>query len=359
MYENLSAYQFIYYNQGFGVIVFLYFCIKIIIQTMFSNFHLLATLITTSLILTSCSSSKQVQNEAIKIDSSLISDELIIVPDTFVLPDMPEELTDSDSRAKYLVMHYWDKFNFSDDNLISKPEITEQAFVDYINILYYVSFAQAEESLISTLKQAEKNKKMYLHFADLFDKYYYEPNSPFRNEEFYIPVLYELVSNKTLSKDEKSKYNFQLEMTKRNRVGNTATDFSYTLNTGESNKMSSIKSEYLIILFSNPDCSTCAAITKELSESEIINKAFALNNATRTMISILTIYPDGNIEEWRSHLSSLPSNWINGYDKDMTITKQKLYDIKAIPTIYLLDKNKKVILKDTSLETIESFFEIP
>ncbi|HBK95202.1 MAG TPA: DUF5106 domain-containing protein, partial [Porphyromonadaceae bacterium] len=42
-----------------------------------------------------------------------------------------------------------------------------------------------------------------------------------------------------------------------------------------------------------------------------------------------------------------------------TITKQKLYDIKAIPTLYLLDKDKKVILKDTSIEAIESFFAKP
>ena len=36
----------------------------------------------------------------------------------------------------------------------------------------------------------------------------------------------------------------------------------------------------------------------------------------------------------------------------------RLYDIKAIPTIYLLDSDKKVILKDCSLEAVESFFSV-
>ena len=77
------------------------------------------------------------------------------------------------------------------------------------------------------------------------------------------------------------------------------------------------------------------------------------------MIAILTVYPDADIDEWRSHLPQMPAIWIHSYDKETTITKQKLYDIKAIPTLYLLDKDKKVILKDTSIEAIEAFFAKP
>ena len=148
-------------------------------------------------------------------------------------------------------------------------------------------------------------------------------------------------------------------MTKKNRVGNAATDFTYSLKSGESKKMSSIKSEYMILMFSNPDCSTCAEIIEAITKSEIINNVISMNNPTRTMLSILNIYIDQDLSDWENNYHRLPADWINAYDKGATITKQKLYDVKAIPTLYLLDKNKKVILKDTSLDTIESFFEIP
>lgn len=298
------------------------------------------------------------QSDSINVGSELLTDD-IIIPDTFVLPDMPSDLTDTDARAEYLVMHYWDKFDFDDEKLISMPEVTEQAFVDYINILYYVPFAKAEESLKFTLSRAEQNSKMYEYFGTLFEKYYYEANSPFMNEEFYIPVLKELVSSKLLNDSDKSRYSFQLDMSMKNRVGSSATDFTFTLSSGVSRKLSSVKSEYLILMFSNPDCSTCAAVTDAMLKSEVLNKVYAMNNTTRTMITTLNVYPFEDIDEWEAQLPSLPSNWINAYDKGMTITKQKLYDIKATPTIYLLDSNKKIILKDTTLETIESFFEIP
>lgn len=120
--------------------------------------------------------------------------------------------------------------------------------------------------------------------------------------------------------------------------------------------MHSIKSEYLLLIFSNPGCSTCASVTETLSKSDNLAMAFSMNSPSRTMITVLTVYPDTDIDEWRSHLQHLPANWIHSYDKDRVITKQKLYDLKAIPTIYLLDREKRVILKDTSLEAIEAFF---
>lgn len=325
---------------------------------MITKFSLIVALSASSLLMLSCSSSKKMQSDSINVGSELLTDD-IIIPDTFVLPDMPSDLTDTDARAEYLVMHYWDKFDFDDEKLISMPEVTEQAFVDYINILYYVPFAKAEESLKFTLSRAEQNSKMYEYFGTLFEKYYYEANSPFMNEEFYIPVLKELVSSKLLNDSDKSRYSFQLDMSMKNRVGSSATDFTFTLSSGVSRKLSSVKSEYLILMFSNPDCSTCAAVTDAMLKSEVLNKVYAMNNTTRTMITTLNVYPFEDIDDWETQLPSLPSNWINAYDKGMTITKQKLYDIKATPTIYLLDSNKKIILKDTTLETIESFFEIP
>ncbi len=54
----------------------------------------------------------------------------------------------------------------------------------------------------------------------------------------------------------------------------------------------------------------------------------------------------------------LPREWLHAYDPGMVITRERLYDIKAIPTIYLLDSDKKVLLKDSSIQAVESFFSL-
>lgn len=280
------------------------------------------------------------------------------VPDTFILPSIPEIMKDPEERAKYLVMHYWDRFDFSDRTLIERPNITEQAFVDYINILGYVPKEDADASLVYTLQKAEADTLMYVHFTELFEKYFYEPNSPFRNEEYYLPVLEEVVSSPLLKEEKRSRYEFQREMSNKNRIGDFANDLTYTVSSGQSFRLYDLRSEYTLLMFTNPGCSTCAAVMEHLSVSEELNRALALNSPTRTMLTVLALSPDNDLDEWLSHLPEIPTRWIYAYDKSGEITTKRLYDIKAIPTIYLLDKDKKVILKDTSIEMVESFFSV-
>jgi thioredoxin-related protein len=309
----------------------------------------------------SCSSSKKTesnQKDAYTESNDTLPVETIL-PDTFILPIIPEIITDNDARAIYLVKHYWDRFDFNSISLIDRPEITEQAFVDYINILNYVSKDVADASLRETINKAETDYLMHLHFRNLFEKYFFDPNSPFRNEEYYIPILKEVIDSEVMSDTEKSVYNFQYEMLMKNRVGEKGNNFNYTLASGQTLSLYNLKSEYTLLMFSNPGCQTCEAVTQQLNISDAINNVLDLNSSTRTMLTIISLYTDENIDLWLGHLPKMPQNWIHGYDKGMTITQKKLYDIRAIPTLYLFDKEKNVVLKDTSIEAIENFFTTP
>lgn len=301
----------------------------------------------------SCSSSKKSGTESRETYGTET-----VVPDTFVFPQVPEALTDPDERAQYLIRHFWDRFDFADSGLTKKPAITEQAFVDYIHLLSIHPTGESAESLLQTLRRAEADTVMYRYFVSLMEKYFYDPNSPFRNEEHFIPVLKVITGSRLLEDAERSRYNFLLEMTLLNRVGDKANNFTFTLPSGESGALYDIKSQYLLLIFSNPGCPTCEAVTRRLDSSAPLNKALALNSPTRSMLTILTIYPDSDLEEWRAYLPQMPQQWLHGYDPGMAITRRRLYDVKAIPTIYLLDSDKTVILKDTSIEAVESFFSV-
>ena len=72
-------------------------------------------------------------------------------------------------------------------------------------------------------------------------------------------------------------------------------------------------------------------------------------------VRILAFYPDEEHEVWENHQDMIPSKWINGYDKELTVLNRELYDLKAMPTLYLLDKDKKVLLKDAPVEQVEQY----
>lgn len=73
-------------------------------------------------------------------------------------------------------------------------------------------------------------------------------------------------------------------------------------------------------------------------------------------LAILAIYPDEDTDAWRKHVADFPKEWLNGYDKGKMIDEGELYDLKTMPSIYLLDKDKRVILKDVVAEQIENYY---
>ena len=271
----------------------------------------------------------------------------------FVLPQIPVILTAPEDRANYLVSHYWDNFDFNDTILTNMPEVTEQALRDYVDIL---PFAKKEISLASIkelLKKAEEEKtgRMYVYFLEVLKKYLHDPNSPVRNEEFYIPAAEYIIDDKKSDIAEKERAKYLLGMMMKNRVGETAIDFTYTLASGRTGSLHGIKAPYIMLFFYNPDCHACAEYINSIKTSPAIQNAI-----NQRGMKILAFYPDKEIEIWKNHLSDIPPNWINGYDRGVIMDSLKVYHIKAIPTVYLLDENKKVILKDVTIPAIENYF---
>ena len=307
--------------------------------------------------LSNCSRQTSKKNDKGKPAKPNVSEQTVSSTPVFPLPEVPVMITDAQEGAIYLAKHYWDLFPFNDTALISQSDITEQGLVDYIQILNHIPYSHSESSLHTMMNKAKVNDAMYDHFTSLFQKYFYDPNSPFRNDEFYIPVVENLLQSGMLSETKQEVYSFQQEMILKNRVGTKATDFVYTLANGDTKNMHALKSDYLILFFTNPDCPACADLTKQIDNSDVLSTVFSLYKTNKNLLKILTIYPDSSIDEWRRALPSLPqNNWVNAYDDGTIITNKRLYDIKAIPTLYLLDKNKQIILKDTSFEEIEAFF---
>lgn len=271
----------------------------------------------------------------------------------FVLPTIPPMLNTPEQRADFLVRHYWDNVNFADTNYIHHPDITEQAWANFCDILQHVPLKTAQEVMKKTISKAESEKKVFDYITELADKYLYDPNSPMRNEEFYIPVLETMTASPTLTEAEKIRPQERLKLAQRNRIGTKALDFTYTLASGSQSTLYKINSTYTLLFINNPGCHACTETIEALKNASIINELIKQKKLT-----ILSLYPDEELDEWRKHRSEFPSEWINSYDKSFTIKNENRYDLKAIPTLYLLGADKKVLLKDAPAQAIEEYLII-
>lgn len=265
----------------------------------------------------------------------------------FRLPDIPDVLTAPEDRAAYLTLHYWDHFDFADTTLIDRPEITEQAFVDFINVLPYTPPANAQTAVDTLVGRMQARKAMFYHFVELSDKYLYEPNSPMHNEDLHILVLRALVNDPRVEEIDKVRPRHLLEIALKNRPGDTAADFSFTARDGRRRNMHDIKAELLLLYFNDPECDECRTMKERLAHSPTLN---ALLESGR--LKLLSVCVEGRTASWEK--ADFPARWIDGCDVAQRLAGEQVYDLKAMPTLYLLDAEKRVILKDAPIEQIEA-----
>ena len=262
-----------------------------------------------------------------------------------------DDLTKIESLKQYehYVAHFWDDFRFDigDDVDRYSAEEVYSAFAKYVMTIP----APKADSLLRTLiHRAEASRPVLDFFAEMTGEILYDPNSPLRNDEYYIPILEELAKSPLLDEYDRQIPQHTLHIVKQNRLGEVANDFRYTLPNGTQHSLHTLDADYTILLFNNPGCEMCKEVIDQVEHSK---KLAELSRQHR--IVTLAIYPDEDIEAWRQYLSHMPKGWICGYDKEQTLTSERLYDLKAIPSLYLLDRNKHVLVKDgVSITDIEN-----
>lgn len=268
----------------------------------------------------------------------------------FEMVSVPTEITSPEARAEYLAQHYWDRFDFSDAAYFHLPEVTEQALVDFVDLMRYVSREVAATAVRGMMQRAAADSTAFVCFADLYEKYLYDADSPMRDEELFIPVLEALTEAPFLSEVDKVRPEYMLRMALKNRVGKPAADFSYMLSDGSTATLRGTEADLLLLLFYDPDCHTCHETLRQLSLSPLVTRL-----QREKGMKILAVYTGDALDLWRSNIPNIPKEWINAYDGSMSIWNDELYDLKSLPALYLLDKEKNVVLKDVSPEVLTEY----
>lgn len=276
---------------------------------------------------------------------------------TLPFPDVqvPAMVNDQRQAVEYMALNYWKGFTEPSrsgrcDSLyvsgVDKGTV-EQKFADWTYILDNVSLDVALKSVsnlygrILACEKANPYSNVFESLVSIAEKYLYDPNSPLRNEEYYLPFVSGYATYEGLSDVERQKYERDARLCALNRIGTKAADFRFCDRKGTIRNMHDIDAELTLMFFSNPGCNACMEIINALGEDPLIS--FLIDNG---IMKVLNIYIDEDIQAWRSYMPIYPENWYNGFDPDFAVRNNEIYSVRAIPSLYLLDKEKNVLLKD-------------
>ena len=255
-----------------------------------------------------------------------------------------------DGEASATDSTYWDDYDFYNVALIHQPDITEQRFANFCVALSKMCERERSRQVDTLLTRSLRGSRdMFANFMTLAEKYLYDPNSPYRDGELYLPFLQWTIHCNQIEDVWKERPRYQLKLVLENRVGTQAANFHYITNgTAVKGTLYGIKSEYTLIYFNNPECHDCGRVHGYLVASKIFTTMLQTGR-----LKLLALYPDEDLGAWSRHKEEYPSSWIAArYAKK---ADRETYHLPAIPSLCLLDKNKKVLLKDAPVEAVEEY----
>lgn len=265
-------------------------------------------------------------------------------PEPLERPTPPLHLQRPEQKARYMLDHFWDKMDFADTTLIRHPAM-EFAFADYCGLLTSFSADEVEGALLRPLEKSEGS--MLLFVLSMYRTLLYEAASPIMSEAHYRTILKWAIRSPKVAAAYQEQARLILELLDKNSVGSQATDFIYTTTEGTQRHLKHQKAARTLLVFATPDCPTCSHWLEQLEQAPIIAESIGAGR-----LGVLVIYLQSSEEQFMQATSNLPSHYEAGYDAEDKIMSAQLYDIKASPTIYLLERGGKVLLKDATRERI-------
>lgn len=257
----------------------------------------------------------------------------------------PSSISSPEEKAQYRLFHYWDGLVFTDKTYTHDADFMTRVFDRYVSHLSEVDSAAAYPAVEDLMRRAQADSVTYYVFTHLADNLYERGDY-----ESYLPFARAIIASDYPSEDDKMIPEYQLSLVLKNRPGTPATDFTYHTLDGMSSMSSLLGERPLILFFYNVSCHTCHRVMADIESSEILSTAIS-----KSKLSVLTVDKMGPLEDWTSSLKDeLPKGWIHGYNfTDLYDTD--LYNITGVPTIYLVDKDGIVLLREASVASLEQW----
>ncbi len=265
---------------------------------------------------------------------------------------------DSAYPFRYVKEHYWDDVAFNDDRLLRTP-FFEPKLDDYFR--YYVS--PEPDSIIEEVKyillSARTGKEIYPYLLTKFTNKYMNPE--FMGQDKVFVYLFENFYAKgdtmILNPASRKTVTERAYSLMANQLGKPAPVLNLTDTTGKTVSLYNIKSAFTVVAFWDPNCGHCKEEMPRL-DSFYQNKWKALGVA----VYGVNIY-ENEVPAWKKFITEKKlAGWIHAYqtksakeadERAGVPNYRQLYDIFKTPTLYLLDKDKRIIAKQLSLEQFD------
>ena len=274
----------------------------------------------------------------------------------------PITKNDSVTNYDYFKKHYWDGITFMDDRIIRTP-----FFIPKVEKYFREVLVPSSDTIIKEadylLLLARNNTEMYKFLLNWLTDEYINPK--YMGQDAVFVHLFEKYHSKGVSNwlNEKQLTTItnRAYMLMANLIGEKAADLNMVDTAGKPYHLYDVNAPFTVVCFWDPTCSHCR---EEVPKLDSLYQAKWKAEGVK-MYGVLT---ENEKVKWIEFIHQHNLNdWINVYQpEDVKKTEKEsqtpgymqLYDVTQTPTLYLLDKDKRIIAKKLTWQQMDEVLQV-
>jgi hypothetical protein len=269
---------------------------------------------------------------------------------------------DSVFAFHYFKDHYWDGLSFTDERLTRTP-VFEPRLDKYYRELVSPDPDSIEKEADHMLLYSRVSKPMFQYLMVYFVQKYVNPE--YMGQDAVYVHLFDKYINAGETEFFTEKYrkylNDRAYSIMANLIGQPAANLEMVDSAGALRPLYGVSANYTIVCFWDPTCSHCKEVVPRLDS---MYKA----KWKAEGVKIYGVMVDGGKDQWIQFIKDHNlSEWTHVYEtKEHQEATEKagqpgfrqLYDVYQTPTLYLLDKDKRIIAKKLSYEQLDEVINL-
>lgn len=277
------------------------------------------------------------------------------------IPEAPEGMADSlvqNFKYQYFKTHFFDNIDFKDERMLRTPVFEGKIdyYLDKLVAQHWDSLIKESNYLLNEKVGKSGNYAMFRYMLNHLTSKYGDSKIMCMDEvPWYLYKNYYLQDKRVDWIDSTQRVKLEEEVAKKryNLCGDVPPNIFFRDTLDKSYSLHDIDAEYTVLYFWSATCGHCKKATPKLWEyyQKVKDKG----------VEVYTVSIDKEDKEYKKFINKYGFTWINTRDdgaKNMdmfasTHAYRTVYNVFSTPTIYILDKDKKIIGKKVDVGIVK------
>lgn len=293
-----------------------------------------------------------VQTKGATVTAALLKSTMpVTIPDP---PKKADGTIDSSFQLRWYRQHFFDNFDLGNEALIRLPRpVYEEKVSEYLDKLYAPvpdTLMRALDIIVSKAKRSQETYK-YAVWSALLK---YQQPEIMGLDEMYVRIFDKYFAsgemNFWVSASLMKTLKEQADRMRKSLIGKRGPDLIMQDANFKPRALYDLKNKYSVVFIFDPDCGHCKQETPKLVD-------FYEKNKTRFDLEVYAVSTDTSMAKMRDFIKEMKTKWItvNG-PRTYVGPYSDLYDAITTPSLFVLDREKKIIGKKIPAEKLEDFF---